>query len=87
MSFGSFRFDNFSILGAPLCPSAHVGHILPDTFNIHTEVSLLMSLSNVIYPYVRLFNDPVAMILLYAAINLFIDDHWSLGSFCFSLAV
>ena len=27
------------------------------------------------------------MILLYAAINLFIDDHWSLGSFCFSLAV
>merc|ERR1712156_1198658 len=27
------------------------------------------------------------MILLYAAINLFIDDHWSLGSFFFSLAV
>ena len=41
----------------------------------------------IIYPDFRLFNDPVAMILLYAAINLFIDDHWSLGSFCFSLAV
>jgi len=35
----------------------------------------------------RLFNDPVAMLLLYVAINLFIDDHWSLGSLFFSLAV
>merc|ERR1719445_2102552 len=35
----------------------------------------------------RLFNDPVAVILLYAAINLFMDDMWSLGSFFFSLAV
>jgi alpha-1,3-mannosyltransferase len=29
----------------------------------------------------RLFNDPVAVLLLYAAINLFIDSHWSLGRF------
>jgi len=35
----------------------------------------------------RLFNDPVAVILLYAAINLFMDDMWSLGSVFFSLAV
>jgi len=35
----------------------------------------------------RLFNDPVAMVLLYLAINLFIDDRWSLGSLAFSLAV
>ena len=31
----------------------------------------------------RLFNDPVAMLLLYAALNLFIDDFWSLGSLFF----
>merc|ERR1719206_1568789 len=35
----------------------------------------------------RLFNDPVAVILLYAAINMFMDDMWSLGSVFFSLAV
>lgn len=27
----------------------------------------------------RLFNDPVAMMLLFAALNLFIDGHWTLG--------
>ena len=31
----------------------------------------------------RLFNDPVAMVLLYAALNLFADDYWSLGSVFF----
>ena len=35
----------------------------------------------------RLFNDPVAMLLLYAAVNAFIDDRWSVGSALFSLAV
>merc|ERR1719397_56629 len=35
----------------------------------------------------RLFNDPVAMLLLYAAINLFMDGLASLGSLVFSLAV
>uniref|UniRef100_H3ATY4 Dol-P-Man:Man(5)GlcNAc(2)-PP-Dol alpha-1,3-mannosyltransferase n=1 Tax=Latimeria chalumnae TaxID=7897 RepID=H3ATY4_LATCH len=35
----------------------------------------------------RLFNDPVAMVILFLAINLFLDDHWSLGCFFFSLAV
>ncbi len=35
----------------------------------------------------RLFNDPVAMILLYAAVNLFISNRWTLGSVFFSLAV
>lgn len=35
----------------------------------------------------RLFNDPVAMLLLYAAINLFADDYWTLGSVFYSLAV
>jgi len=35
----------------------------------------------------RLFNDPVAVMLVYAAINLFIDDYWSIGSLMYSLAV
>lgn len=35
----------------------------------------------------RLFNDPVAMIFLFASINAFLDDRWYLGSFLYSLAV
>ncbi|XP_065339542.1 lethal(2)neighbour of Tid protein [Cloeon dipterum] len=35
----------------------------------------------------RLFNDPVAMVLLYASLNLFLDDMWTFGSVFFSLAV
>ncbi|XP_043210039.1 lethal(2)neighbour of Tid protein-like [Amphibalanus amphitrite] len=35
----------------------------------------------------RLFNDPVAMLLLYASINCFMDARWSLGSLLFSLGV
>merc|ERR1711973_21013 len=35
----------------------------------------------------RLFNDPIAMIFLYSAINLFIEDYWTLGSIFYSLAV
>ncbi|KAG8229649.1 hypothetical protein J437_LFUL008581 [Ladona fulva] len=35
----------------------------------------------------RMFNDPVAMMFLYAAINLFIDSYWTLGSLFYSFAV
>jgi len=35
----------------------------------------------------RLFNDPIAMLFLYGALNLFVSDYWSLGSLMFSLAV
>ncbi|XP_061588147.1 dol-P-Man:Man(5)GlcNAc(2)-PP-Dol alpha-1,3-mannosyltransferase [Cololabis saira] len=35
----------------------------------------------------RLFNDPVAMMLLFAAINLFMDGYWTLGCGIYSLAV
>ncbi|KAG8136252.1 hypothetical protein E2320_009213 [Naja naja] len=35
----------------------------------------------------RLFNDPVAMAILFLAVNLFLEDRWSWGCFCFSLAV
>ncbi|XP_078373339.1 dol-P-Man:Man(5)GlcNAc(2)-PP-Dol alpha-1,3-mannosyltransferase-like [Oculina patagonica] len=35
----------------------------------------------------RLFNDPVAMLFLYLAVNCFLSDRWNLGCFMFSLAV
>lgn len=35
----------------------------------------------------RLFNDPIAMLLLYASLNLFISSRWTLGSVLYSLAV
>ncbi|KAK3858666.1 hypothetical protein Pcinc_035172 [Petrolisthes cinctipes] len=35
----------------------------------------------------RLFNDPLAVLFLYAAINLFIDGNWTLGSLVYSFAV
>uniref|UniRef100_A0A0P4W8A6 dolichyl-P-Man:Man5GlcNAc2-PP-dolichol alpha-1,3-mannosyltransferase n=1 Tax=Scylla olivacea TaxID=85551 RepID=A0A0P4W8A6_SCYOL len=35
----------------------------------------------------RLFNDSVAMIFLYGAMNLFIENQWALGSLVYSLAV
>ncbi|XP_014243789.1 lethal(2)neighbour of Tid protein [Cimex lectularius] len=35
----------------------------------------------------RLFNDPIAMLLLYASFNLFLESRWSLGSLFYSLAV
>ncbi|XP_033642192.1 dol-P-Man:Man(5)GlcNAc(2)-PP-Dol alpha-1,3-mannosyltransferase-like [Asterias rubens] len=35
----------------------------------------------------RLFNDPVAMLFLYLAINLFMDGRWNWGCFWFSIAV
>uniref|UniRef100_A0A6V7KYH4 dolichyl-P-Man:Man5GlcNAc2-PP-dolichol alpha-1,3-mannosyltransferase n=1 Tax=Bracon brevicornis TaxID=1563983 RepID=A0A6V7KYH4_9HYME len=35
----------------------------------------------------RLFNDSVAMIFLFASLNAFLDDHWYWGSILYSLAV
>ncbi|XP_069753314.1 dol-P-Man:Man(5)GlcNAc(2)-PP-Dol alpha-1,3-mannosyltransferase isoform X1 [Narcine bancroftii] len=35
----------------------------------------------------RLFNDPIAMMILYVAVNLFLSNRWSLGCGLFSLAV
>ncbi|CAO1428732.1 unnamed protein product [Diamesa serratosioi] len=35
----------------------------------------------------RLFNDPIAMLFAFAAINLFLDQKWTLGSICFSIGV
>ncbi|KAI8430021.1 hypothetical protein MSG28_000467 [Choristoneura fumiferana] len=35
----------------------------------------------------RLFNDPIAVLFLYAALNLFIDNYWYFGSIFYSLGV
>lgn len=35
----------------------------------------------------RLFNDPIAMVLLFASLNAFLDDRWYLGSILYSAAV
>ncbi len=35
----------------------------------------------------RLFNDPIAMLLAYVAVNFFIEHKWGLGCFFFSVAV
>lgn len=35
----------------------------------------------------RLFNDPIAVLLFYASLNLFLSNKWLLGSFLYSLAV
>ncbi|XP_059049072.1 lethal(2)neighbour of tid protein 2 [Achroia grisella] len=35
----------------------------------------------------RLFNDPIAVLLLYTSLNFFIDERWSLGSIFYSLGV
>uniref|UniRef100_A0A336MWU3 dolichyl-P-Man:Man5GlcNAc2-PP-dolichol alpha-1,3-mannosyltransferase n=1 Tax=Culicoides sonorensis TaxID=179676 RepID=A0A336MWU3_CULSO len=35
----------------------------------------------------RLFNDPIAVLFMYAALNLFMDQKWTLGSVMFSVAV
>lgn len=35
----------------------------------------------------RMFNDPIAMLFLYASLNLFLDSNWYLGSIFYSIAV
>ena len=36
---------------------------------------------------IHLFNDPIAILFLHAAVNMFLDNKWSLGSVFFSLGV
>ncbi|XP_078493685.1 dol-P-Man:Man(5)GlcNAc(2)-PP-Dol alpha-1,3-mannosyltransferase-like [Ciona intestinalis] len=35
----------------------------------------------------RLFNDPIAMLILFISVNLFMENYWVFGSFFFSFAV
>lgn len=67
-----------------------VFRIMVKTRKVPPYVLVMMSLTSYRIHSIfilRLFNDPVAMLLLYIAINLFIDEHWSLGSLFYSLAV
>ena len=48
-------------------------YVSPKLFNISSRIHSVFVL--------RLFNDPVAVLLVYAAINLFLDNHWTLGEF------
>ena len=36
---------------------------------------------------IHLFNDPIAVLFLHAAVNMFLDNRWTLGSLFFSLGV
>ena len=36
---------------------------------------------------IHLFNDPIAVLFLHAAVNMFLDNRWTLGSIFFSLGV
>merc|ERR1719445_762046 len=67
-----------------------VFRILTRTEKVPPYILALMSLTSYRVHSIfilRLFNDPVAVLLLYASINLFIDQRYSLGSVMFSLAV
>ena len=35
----------------------------------------------------RMFNDPVAICIMYLSINLLLDHHWKLACVCYRLAV
>ena len=76
--------------GLYLANLALVFRILVRTNLVPPYILVLMSLTSYRVHSIfilRLFNDPVAMLLLYAAINLFMDGLASLGSLVFSLAV
>ena len=67
-----------------------VFRILVRTEKVPPYILALMSLTSYRVHSIfilRLFNDPVAVFFLYAALNLFMDQRYSLGSLLFSLAV
>ncbi|XP_023322007.1 lethal(2)neighbour of tid protein [Eurytemora carolleeae] len=69
---------------------ALIFRILVKTRKIPPYLYVIMSLTSYRIHSVfvlRLFNDPVAVLLVYAAVNLFLDNHWTLGSLMYSLAV
>ena len=67
-----------------------VFRILTRTEKVPPYILVLMSLTSYRVHSIfilRLFNDPVAVLFVYAAINLFMDNRYSLGSIMFSLGV
>ena len=86
----NIRLAQYIFAGLYLATLALVFRILARTEKVPPYILVLMSLtSHRIHSIfvLRLFNDPVAVLFMYLAINLWMDDHISLGSFFFSLAV
>ena len=86
----NIRLAQYIFAGLYLITLALVFRILVRTEKVPPYIYVLMSLTSYrvhsIY-VLRLFNDPVAVFFMYLAINLWMDDWMSLGSFFFSVAV
>ncbi|XP_037086192.1 LOW QUALITY PROTEIN: lethal(2)neighbour of tid protein-like [Pollicipes pollicipes] len=86
----NMRLAQYIFMVIYLANLALVSRIYVRSRKIPPYMLLMMSLTSYrihsIY-VLRLFNDPVAMLLLYASINCFMDGRWSLGSVLFSLGV
>ena len=86
----NIRLAQYIFAGLYLATLALVFRILARTEKVPPYILVLMSLTSYRIHSIfvlRLFNDPVAVLFMYLAINLWMDDHISLGSFFFSLAV
>ena len=86
----NIRLAQYIFAGLYILNLALVFRILLRTEKLPPYILVLMCLTSYrvhsIY-VLRLFNDPVAVMFLYAAINLWMDDRVSLGSLMFSVAV
>ncbi|KAF6200803.1 hypothetical protein GE061_005249 [Apolygus lucorum] len=86
----NIRLAQYIFVGLYLVLLALVFRLYVRTKKVPAYVLVLMSCTTYRIHSIfilRLFNDPIAMILFYAALNLFLDDRWSLGSILYSLAV
>ena len=86
----NIRLGQFIFVALYLLTLAAVFRLMVKSRKLPPYALVFMSLTSYrvhsIY-VLRLFNDPVAMLLLYAAVNLFAEGHWSAGSVFYSLAV
>ena len=86
----NIRLAQYIFAGLYLATLGLVFRILVRTEKVPPYILVLMSLTSYRIHSIfvlRLFNDPVAVLFMYLAINLWMDDRISLGSFFFSLAV
>ena len=84
------RLAQYLALAVYIANLALVFRLMVRTERMPPYLLAVMSLGGIrvkIVTITMLFNDPVAMLLVHAALNMFIDSHWSLGSLLFSLGV